>query len=136
MIASHLDPFYIKEEFAPSNKHVLMKRQQAALNIIGPHLRILQFLNSHFNANRLGSIQIQRIYQRLIQITLNGLRSSSGHPLSREIHFQIVLFGFRVLRFSSGLEAAASSRLHEEIVSAALSWFSHPPRFLFLASNL
>ena len=107
-----------------------MKRQQAALNIIGPHLRILQFLNSHFNANRLGSTQVQRIYHRLIRITLNGLKHSSGHPLSREIHFQIVLFGFRILRFSSGLGAAASSTLHGEIVSAALSWFSQPPRFL------
>ena len=127
---SHLDPFYIREEFAPSDKESLLKRQQAAHNLIAPHLRILQFLSSHFNATRLGSIHVQRIFHRLISVSLQGLRHSTNHPLAREMHFQIVLFGLNILRYSTSLGSTAQWRLKDEILSAALAWFSHPPRYV------
>lgn len=124
----HLDPFYLKEEFAPSDKELLMKRQQAALNLIAPHLRILQFLTSHFNATRLGSPHTQRIFQRMISISLGVLKESAGHPLAREMYFQLVFFGLHVLRFSNGLDQVARWRLKDTILGAGLRWFSHPPR--------
>ena len=127
---SHLDPFYIKEEFAPSDKSVLLKRQQAAHNMIAPHLRILQFLTSHFNAHRLNSSHLQRIFQRLIRKTLQGLKHASKHPLAREFHFQVILFATNILRYSNDLGDAARWRLKDGILSAALSWFSYAPKYI------
>jgi phosphatidylinositol 4-kinase len=132
----HLDPFYIKEEFAPSDKTVLLKRQQAVHNMIAPHLRILQFFVSHFNANRLGSPHTRRIFQRLIRVTLQGLRHSCGHPLAREFHFHVILFGLTILRYSDDLAAAAKWRLKDWILTAALAWFSHPPSWSFGGNRL
>ena len=127
---SHLDPFYIKEEFAPSDKAMLLKRQQATHNLLAPHLRILQFLTSHFDANRLGSPHFRRIFHRLIQKTLQGLKEASAHPLAREFHFQIVLFAIKILRYSDDLGELAKWRLKDNILSAALAWFTHSPRYV------
>lgn len=132
----HLDPFYIKEEFAPSEKAALMKKQQAAHNLIAPHLRILQFLSSHFNAGRLGSPNSQRIFHRLLLTTLEGLKNSAGHPLAREFHFQVILLGLNILRHGTSIDQAARWRLKDTILSAALSWFSHPPRWSFGGNRL
>ncbi|KAL8970933.1 MAG: hypothetical protein Q9183_001291 [Haloplaca sp. 2 TL-2023] len=132
----HLDPFYLKEEFAPSDKEILLKRQQAAHNLIAPHLRILHFLASHFNATRLGSPHTQKIFQRMITSSLAGLRHATGHPLAREMHFQLVLFGLHVLRYSNGLAPVARWRLKDTILSAALRWFSNQPRWSFGGNRL
>ena len=127
---SHVDPFYVKEEFAPSDKAVLLKRQQVVHDLIAPHLRVLQFLTSHYHANRLGSPHLRRIFQRLIRITVRELKSASGHPLAREFHFHVILFGLMILRYSIDLGEAARWRLKDSILSAALAWFSHPPRYV------
>ena len=132
----HLDPFYVREEFAPSDKTALMKKQHAAHNQIAPHLRILQFLSSHFNAGRLGSPNTQRIFHKLMIATLEGLKTSAGHPLAREFHFQVVLFGLNILRHGTSINQAARWRLKDMILSAALSWFSHPPRWSFGGNRL
>ncbi|KAL9121330.1 MAG: hypothetical protein Q9187_002118 [Circinaria calcarea] len=132
----HLDPFYIKEEFAPSDKSVLLKRQQAAHSLIAPHLRILQLLTSHFNANRLGSPHLRRIFQRLIRKTLQGLKHASRHPLAREIYFQVILFAIRILTYSDDLGDAAKWRLKDSILSSALAWFSRPPSWSFGGNRL
>ena len=106
-----------------------MNKQQAAHNLIAPHLRTLQFLSSHFNASRLNSPHSQRIFHRLVEVTLEGLKHSAGHPLARDFHFQVVLFGLNVLKHGTGLNQAARWRLKDNILSAALFWFSYPPRY-------
>ncbi|KZF26893.1 phosphatidylinositol 4-kinase [Xylona heveae TC161] len=132
----HLDPFYIKEEFAPSDREATSKRQQAAHNIIAPHFRVLQFLASHFNANRLGSPQIRRIFHRIVRVTLNGIVHATNHPLAREMHFQIILFALGILRHTNGLDAAEQWRLKDQILCAALRWFSHPSSWSFGGNRL
>lgn len=129
-LGSQPDPFYTKKEFAASDKSTLSKRQEAAHSLIAPHLRIVQFLASHFSATRLGSTHTQRIFHRLAFVTLGGLRNSAGHPLAREIHFQIILFSLNVLRHSSGLDQEAQWRLKDAILSAGLAWFSHSPKYV------
>jgi phosphatidylinositol 4-kinase A len=132
---SHLDPFHVRQEFAPSDKEALLRRQQVAHNLIAPHLRILQFLGSHFNATRLGTPHIQKIFHRLAHITLDGLKHATGHPLAREVRFQIILFSLKVLTCGTGLDASASWRLKDQILSAALTWFSFPPRYVHLTPS-
>ena len=126
--SSHPDPFYIKEEFAPSDKEALSRQQQAAHDLIAPHLRILQFLASHFNATRHGNPHVQKTFHRLLSVTLQALRQCTGHPLAREFHFQVVLLGLNVLRYSTGLDMAGRWRLKDAILSAGLRWFAHQPR--------
>lgn len=108
---------------------MLLKRQLAVHNLIAPHLRILQFLGSHFSASRLSNPHVRRVFQRLIIKTLRGLKLSAGHPLSREFHFQVILFAVNVLKHSNDLGDAARWRFKDTILNVALSWFSHPARY-------
>ncbi|KAF6814556.1 phosphatidylinositol 3-kinase 3 [Colletotrichum sojae] len=132
---SHPDPFFLKEEFAPSDLEALAKRKQQVHNLLSPHMRLLQFFGSHFNATRLGSPDVQRIFLRVLDVTLDAVRSSTPHPMARELRFQIVLFGLKVLHVCTTIGAIAQWRLKEKILSAALSWFRFAPSWSF-GSNM
>lgn len=127
---SHADPFYVKAEFAPSDKDFLLKQQQAAHDLIAPHLRIVQFLTSHFSAIRLSSPHLQRIFYHLVEVTLRRLQHCIGHPLAREIHFQVLMLALNVLRYGAGLATTARWRLKDDILSCGLRWFSHQARLV------
>ena len=118
----------MKEEYAATDKDALSKKQTAASNLIAPHLSLLQFLMSHFAASRLGSPHTQRIYHRLIMLTLEKLRVTGSHPLAREFHFQVVLFGLNVFRYCTGIDQECRWLLKDAILSAGLAWFQNPPR--------
>lgn len=130
------DPFYVKEEFAPSDRTMIIKQAQLAQNTISPHLRLLQFFESHFNAIRLGSTNTQRTFVRMIFRTLKGFEQARGHPLMREIHFHVILFALRVLQFSTCLNKNTMWRLKDRILSTALSWFRRPPAWSFGGNRL
>lgn len=122
----------------------MLKRQQKAHSILSPHSHVLQFFESHFSAVRLGNPQSRRLFSRLIGRTTVGLLRTHGHPLAREIHFRIILFGLKILKHFHSHDKVASWKLKDQILSAALSWFKHPPRYaifrttwrLFLTQNL
>ncbi|KAF2237526.1 hypothetical protein EV356DRAFT_441676 [Viridothelium virens] len=128
---NYVDPFYIKEEFAPSDRGAVTKRQQAAQNLIAPHFRLLQFLSSHFHATRLYSVYVERTYDRLMHIVLDHMQTTMQSPLGRETHFHVVLLGLRVLQYSTNATIALRWRLKDRILSAALAWFALPPRWSF-----
>ncbi|KAK7430820.1 Phosphatidylinositol 4-kinase stt4 [Neonectria magnoliae] len=132
---THVDPFFLKEDFAPSELEALAKKKQVVHDILSPHARLLQFFASHFNATRHGSPDIQRVFLRMLDLTLDAVKQSASHPMARELRFQIVLFGLRVLRSSTTLRPPAQWRLKEKILSAGLSWFRYSPRWSF-GSNL
>ncbi|OBT81912.1 hypothetical protein VE02_09422 [Pseudogymnoascus sp. 03VT05] len=132
----HPDPFFIRKEYAPSDRDTLHKKQQHAQNLLAPHSRLLQFLASHFNATRLCSPHTQKTFVRLLQATLNGLMHSTGHPLSRELRFNIIMLSLKVLRHGTVLTAAGQYRLKNQMLSAALSWFSFAPCFTFGGNRL
>jgi phosphatidylinositol 4-kinase len=132
----HLDPFYIKEEFAPSNWETIVKRQQAASNHVAPHLRLTHFLSSHFNASRLTSPSVEHIYFRLMRVTLLTMRRTVSQPLAREVHFHLILLALKVLKNSTSSSIASQWRLKDAILSAALSWFTQPPRWSYGSNKL
>lgn len=132
----HLDPFYIKQEFAPSDKLATMKRQQQAYNTIAPHFRLLQFLSSHFNATRLSNPNVEKVYHRLMHITLDAMGLCIGHPLAREAHFHVVLLGLKILRHCTSLRDLIKWRLKDRILSAALAWFAVSPKWSFGGNRL
>ncbi|KAK5936701.1 phosphatidylinositol-4- kinase [Knufia obscura] len=132
----NLDPFYVKEEFAPSDRELLLKQAQTAQNTISPHLRLLQFFESHFNAIRLGSPHTQRTFVRMIMRTLRGFEKARCHPLMREIHFHAVLLGLKILQFSTCLNKNTMWRLKDRLLSTALAWFRNPPAWSFGGNRL
>lgn len=132
----HQDPFHVKQEFAPSDKEALLKQQQLAQNTISPHLRLHQFFESHFNAIRLGSLNTQRTFIRMISKTLVGFNKISHHPLTREIHFHVILLALQILRFNTCLSRNASWQLKDQILSAGLHWFRSPPAWSFGGNRL
>ena len=123
-----MDPFFQKHEFAPTSKAFILSQQNQAQNLISPHYRISQFFLSRFRASRLDNQQTQRVYARLMLTTLASMPRAINHPLARETHFQIILLGLYVLRFTTVLTYADKWRLKDSLLSAALSWFSSPPR--------
>lgn len=104
--------------------------------MLAPHMRLLQFLSSHFNATRLGSAHTEKTFLRILNLTLDSLKHSTGHPLAREIRFQLVLYGLRILRHSTTLDFPSKCRLMDKILSASLSWFTFAPRWSFGGNRL
>ncbi|KAI1382356.1 hypothetical protein F4677DRAFT_401744 [Hypoxylon crocopeplum] len=131
----HPDPFFLKEEFAPSDNEGLTKRRQQVHNLLAPHTRIMQFFGSHFNATRLGSPDTHRIFLRMLDITLDALKNSVSHPMARELRLRIILFSLKVLRVSTVVRTLTQWRLKDKILSAGLSWFKFAPKWSF-GSNL
>jgi phosphatidylinositol 4-kinase len=131
----YLDPLHTKIELLPTDKALMLKKQQKAQDTLSPHSRVLQFFESHFNAIRLGNLQDQQLFCRLISSTVVALCQTQGHPLAREVHFRIVLFGLRVLKHLSPQNISASWKLKDQILSAALSWFKHPARYSICHEN-
>ncbi|KAL4972401.1 hypothetical protein BDW66DRAFT_169647 [Aspergillus desertorum] len=133
---SHVDPMYAKIELLPTNKESMLQQQRLAQNILAPHLQIIQLFESHFNAVRLGNAQTQRLFSRFVDRTTVGLLHASNHPLAREVHFRIVRFCLRVLRHCKSIDNVTLWRYKHRILSAALSWFKHPPRWSFGGNRL
>ena len=132
---AHHDPFFLKEEFAPSDLDLMAKKRQVVHDMLSPHTRLLHFFASHFNATRMGSTDTQRVFIRMLDLTLAALRDSHSHPMSRELRFHIVLVGLKILRSTTTLEATAQWRLKEKILSAGLGWFRNAPKWSF-GSNI
>lgn len=126
----------MKEEFAPSDRAAISKQQQAASNLLTPHMRLLQFLGSHFNSTRLGSPHTEKVFLRLLNLTLDGVKHATGHPSTRELRLHIVFFALGVLRHSISLTHAERTILRDRILSAGLTWFSFSPRWSFGANKL
>ncbi|KAL2212130.1 hypothetical protein CC79DRAFT_1318149 [Sarocladium strictum] len=134
-VLTHPDPFFLKEEFAPSDLEALTKRRQHVHDLLSPHVRLLQFFSSHFNASRFGSIDTRYSLLRMLDLTLEALKESPPHPMARELRFQILLYGLRCLRYSTTIGAAAQWRLKDKILTAGLSWFRGAPKWSF-GSNI
>jgi phosphatidylinositol 4-kinase A len=132
----HPDPFYQKEEFAPSDKATLQYMVQLAQTTISPHLRLIHFFQSHFNAIRLGSDNTQRTFIRIMVKTLKALLTIKGHPLLRELHFQVISFALHLLRFSTCFTKLSLWTFKDLVISVALSWFRSPPAWSFGGNRL
>ncbi|KAG0641100.1 kinase-like domain-containing protein [Tuber brumale] len=130
------DPFELKMEYAPPDKEQCLIEQQNASDMLSPHLKLLHMLSSHYHATRNENPHIQKIFLRLVRISLAGLHHATSHPLSREVRFKLVLFGLQVLKYSTGLTECQQWRLKDQILSAALTWFKFPPQWSFGGDKL
>ncbi|KAJ5899829.1 hypothetical protein N7495_004573 [Penicillium taxi] len=133
---SDADPLNALIELLPTDKAVMIRKQSEAQNKLSPHSRVLQFFESHFNAIRLGNLQDQQLFCRLINSTITGLLKTQAHPLAREIHFRIILFALNVLNHLSPDNSAVAWKMKDQVLSATLSWFRHPPRWSYGGNRL
>ncbi|KAL4955055.1 hypothetical protein BDW69DRAFT_161744 [Aspergillus filifer] len=133
---NHVDPMYAEIELLPTNKESMLQQQKLAQNVLAPHLQTVQFFESHFNAVRFGNAQTQRLFGRFVDRTSIGLLHASNHPLARELHFRIISFCLRVIRHCTSFDHVTLWRLKNQTLSAALSWFKHPPRWSFGGNRL
>ncbi|PWY64474.1 phosphatidylinositol 4-kinase [Aspergillus heteromorphus CBS 117.55] len=131
-----VDPLFTKIELLPTDKSLMARNQKKAQSILTPHFQILQFFESHFAAVRLGNTQVQSLFYRLIDKTTVALLQASGHPLARELHFRIILFSLKVLKYSPSSDQNLIWKLKDQILSAALTWFKHPPRWSYGGNRL
>ena len=134
-VITNPDPFFLRNEFAPSDSASVSKRKQLVHNLLSPHTSVLQFLSSHYNATRLGNPDTQHIFLRLLDVTLDSIKYSTPHPMAREIRFHAVLLGLRVLKTSTTMGAIAQWRLKDMVLSAGLGWFNAAPSWSF-GSNM
>ncbi|KAI8935711.1 hypothetical protein NX059_007232 [Plenodomus lindquistii] len=132
----HADPFYGKQEFAATDKEALSKRQQQIYNLIAPHFRLLQFLSSHFSASRLSKSDVERVYVRLIHVTLDAMSDGCSQPLAREAYFHIILLGLRIATQCITLSPTIKWRLVDRILTGALAWFAKAPQWSFGGNRL
>ena len=132
----HPDPFFVKEEFAPSKWDAITRRQHLTNNLLAPHLRLTHVLASHFSASRLIAPSVEHVYGRLMHITMLSMKRTATQPLAREVHFQIILLALRVLRYSTHMSMATRWRLKDSILSAGLAWFTMPPMWSFGSNKL
>lgn len=132
----HPDPFYGKQEFAATDKETLSKRQQHVYNLIAPHFRLLQFLSSHFSASRLSKADVERVYVRLMHITLDAMSMGCEQPLARESYFHIILLGLRIAHNCTTISPKIKWRLTDRVLTAALAWFAKAPQWSFGGNRL
>ncbi|KAK5011472.1 hypothetical protein LTR28_002156 [Elasticomyces elasticus] len=123
----HPDPFYIKEEFAPSNAEALTKRRQVIQDMLESHYQLVQFLSSRFHATRLLNGHVERTYHRMMHVTLKAMRHGTGHPLARELHFQLLSLALDVLRLATGSGSRSRWALKDQVLSSGLAWFRFAP---------
>lgn len=118
-------------ELAVTDHEAVAKRKAWVHDLLSPHGWLILFLQSHFNATRLGSAETQKIFLRLIDVTLDAIKDSTPHPLARKLRLQVILFGLRILRACTTIGTIAEWRLKDKILSAALSWFKFAPQYSF-----
>jgi phosphatidylinositol 4-kinase len=93
-------------------------------------------LSSHFSASRLSKSDVERVYVRLIHITLDAMSVGCSQPLAREAYFHIILLGLKIARHCTTLASAIKGRLLDRILTAALAWFAQAPQWSFGGNRL
>jgi phosphatidylinositol 4-kinase len=84
----------------------------------------------------LGNPHTEKAFLRLLNVTLDGLKHATDHPLAREIRLQIVLFGLKVIKHVTALDVNSRCQLKDKLLSAALSWFTFSPKWSFGGNRL
>lgn len=115
-------------EYAPSDMDHIHKLQHRVHDRLAPHLLILQFMSSHYMAQRLNGSYMEFQSLLLLRSSLMQLENTPSHPLARELHFNIILFALKALRYSNNISPEEQRLFKDEILTAALAWFRNPSR--------
>ncbi|KAJ1309818.1 hypothetical protein OPQ81_006583 [Rhizoctonia solani] len=127
------DPFRHPVGYNPTNKSDMDKILGDARRLLVPHTILLQMLRSRFQAVRYKNPGLMQLLLRLVLRSTRKGGSLSTHALAREPRFNLLIFGFEVLR-SSLMDTYPEARLREALYRSALSWFAVRPQWSFGAN--
>ncbi|GMK56681.1 hypothetical protein CspeluHIS016_0305210 [Cutaneotrichosporon spelunceum] len=124
------DPFETTIEYTPTDRKAMDVEKKRANRLLRPHLLLLQVLSSQFQAIKYSEAGIMISLARLMMRSLGAADQMSTHPLSREVRFTLLLFGFQILA-SSKTEALLELRFRDLLFKTAFSWFAIRPQWSF-----
>ncbi|WVO18533.1 hypothetical protein L204_106252 [Cryptococcus depauperatus] len=127
---NYKDPFETPIEYSPSDKKVFDLDLAKARRLLKPHTLLVQVLSSQFQAIKYRERGITISLIRMMMISLKMHHEMSTHPLSREVRFSLLLFGFQILA-SSRLETLMELKLRDRLYQAAFSWFAVRPQWSY-----
>ncbi|KAG8734179.1 phosphatidylinositol-4- kinase, partial [Ceratobasidium sp. 423] len=127
------DPFRHPVGYNPTNKSDMDQILGDARRLLVPHTILLQMLRSRFQAVRYKNPGLMQLLLRLVLRSTRKGVSLSTHALAREPRFNLLIFGFEVLR-SSLMDTYPEARLREALYCSALSWFAVRPQWSFGAN--
>ncbi|KAL5511303.1 STT4 [Sanghuangporus vaninii] len=129
------DPFMHPIEYSPTDKSIMDLANVAARKLLSPHVLILQFLFSCFQAARYQKPGLMLLILRLVLCSAREHREMSTHPLAREARFSFLLFGFEALK-SSRMDAFCENKLRKALYHTAFSWFAVRPQWSYGANRV
>lgn len=120
------DPKFDPMEYLPSNKKIVDKKSKIVSSNFKPHLLLIRFIGSHFNATLFQSSDIWKIFADTIKFALLTLNSASLHPYSRMVRSELILLGIDIYKYYSKLNHSDNYSFFKIILDASLSWFTRP----------
>ncbi|KAN0064997.1 Phosphatidylinositol 4-kinase stt4 [Thecaphora frezii] len=128
-------PFLRKTEMGAFNREEVTAEQEQAVRLFMPHLTLIRLVSSRFQALRYRGPAMVLALTRLILRSGEAVDRMSTHPLSREVRFALVAFGFEVLRGSRS-EGLVEHQLRDALYRIALAWFAVAPQWSFGSNRL
>ncbi|SPO37665.1 related to phosphatidylinositol-4-kinase [Pseudozyma flocculosa] len=128
-------PFLRKTEMGAFDREEVTAEQEQARRLFTPHLTLIHLLSSRFQALRYRDPTMVLALHRLIQHSGNAVGLMSTHPLSREVRFSLVLFGFELLQ-GSRAEGLVEHQLRDALYRIAFAWFAAAPQWSFGSNRL
>ncbi|GAA6000790.1 1-phosphatidylinositol 4-kinase STT4 [Rhodotorula paludigena] len=128
-------PLNQETQYTPTDKDELTRTYLLANRLFVPMISLLDFLSSRFQAFRYRSADLVHATFRFLVRVFESTAGFSRHPLSRELRFRLISFGFCILH-SSRLESTAEYNLRTKLYDAALDWFAARPTWSFGSSRI
>ncbi|BGP13672.1 hypothetical protein JCM10213_002240 [Rhodosporidiobolus nylandii] len=129
------NPLNEETQFTPTDKDALSREYLLANRVFAPMLAMLEFLSSRFQAFRYRNAELVYASLRLVFKCLQKSEAWSTHPLSRELRFRFLSFGFCILQ-GSLLESVAEYNIRAALYDALLQWFSSRPLWSFGSNRI
>ncbi|GAA5822607.1 hypothetical protein JCM11251_004314 [Rhodosporidiobolus azoricus] len=129
------NPLNQETQYNPTDKDALSREYLLANRAFSPMLALLDFLSSRFQAFRYRNADLVYASMRLVDRCLEVNEHWSHHPLSRELRFRIISFGFCILQ-GSRFESATEFNFRTKLYDAILQWFSGTPRWSFGSNRI
>ncbi|MCO5553770.1 hypothetical protein L7F22_007296 [Adiantum nelumboides] len=128
-------PLLRKTEMSPTDRVEMNRERERAQRLFSPHLTLIQLVSSRFQAFRYRDPSMVLAIVRLIQRSAIATDKMSTHPLSREVRFALIVFGFRVIQ-SSRLDGLVEYQLRLALYKVAFAWFETTPQWSFGSNRL
>ncbi|EIW84881.1 hypothetical protein CONPUDRAFT_117099 [Coniophora puteana RWD-64-598 SS2] len=129
------DPFCHPIDYAPTDKEEIDRNTSHARRLLMPHTLLIQMLFSKLQSARYCKPTVMFLIQRLVLRSAHAYESFSTHPLSRELRFSFLLFGFEALK-SSSLDSCCESMIRESLYRTAYAWFASRSQWSYGANRV